>query len=399
MPPKDYYETNRYANYSGNVALNEEQMPPKKEAQPRLLTPSEIKNELDKYVIGQEHAKKVLSVAVYNHYKRLINAYESDSEVELEKSNIMLLGHTGCGKTLLVKTIAKILDVPCYIQDCTKVTASGYVGSDVEECLVGLLRACDYDVAKAEMGIVMLDEGDKIAKKDENPSITRDVSGECVQQGLLKIVEGDVVGVPPMGGRKHPQQSVIHVDTTNILFILSGAFVGIDEIVKHRIGKGTIGFNNITTNTEVSDINAVEYVTPQDLRKFGMIPELVGRFPVITHVNKLSEDDLIRVMNEPKNSIIKQYRESFKMDRADIGFTDDALRLIARIVSEMGTGARGLRSVFEDVMLDVQYEIPDKTKNLNDKPGGKRAKFIVDEAYVREKTKKKYGSLAVLKCA
>ena len=358
----------------------------------RILTPEEIKEKLDQYVIGQEEAKKTLSVAVYNHYKKIVNSMNG-GDTEMEKSNIILLGETGCGKTLLVKTIARILNVPCYIQDCTKVTASGYVGSDVEECLVGLLRMCNYNLDLAQMGIVMLDEGDKIAKKDENPTITRDVSGECVQQSLLKIVEGDVVGVPPEGGRKHPEQRTIQVDTSNILFIMSGAFVGIEDIVKRRIGKGKIGFNNTDTARKEVEENPIEYVTHHDLKKFGMIPELVGRFPIIAHVNKLTEDDLIRIMTEPKNAIVKQYEELLKMDNTVVKFTEGALRRIASIAITMETGARGLRSIFETVMQDVMYNAP---KNIGK---SRKQTVLIDEDYVCERTKKKYTTIVELKNA
>ena len=348
-----------------------------------LMTPQAIKEYLDKYVIGQEEAKKTLSVAVYNHYKKILNNFD---EVEIDKSNIILLGSTGSGKTLLVKTIARLLNVPCYIQDCTKITESGYVGSDVEECLVGLLRTCDYNVSMAEIGIVMLDEGDKLAKKGAGVSITRDVSGEGVQQSLLKIVEGDLVGVPPAGGRKHPEQPLIYVNTKNILFILSGAFVGIEDIIKKRSGRSKIGFMTEEEGVNLNDDNAIEYVTHTDVRDFGFIPELVGRFPIITHVNKLSEDDLVRIIKDPKNSILKQYTALLKLDNTDLEMTDDALRLIAKLTLSMDTGARGLRTVFEEIMEDIMYTAPDIAKNSR-----KRNKVVIDENFVRKACEKKYS--------
>ena len=269
------------------------------------MRPDQIKAWLDERVIGQEEAKKTLSVAVYNHYKRIIHRDDPECKTRIDKSNVILLGNTGCGKTLLVKSIAELLNVPCYIQDCTKITASGYVGSDVEDCLAGLLRSCDYDIEAAQHGIVVLDEGDKIARKEAGISITRDVSGECVQQSLLKIVEGDLVGVPPMGGRKHPEQPLMYVDTTDILFILSGAFVGLEDIISGRIGADShrIGFGNGAGNQDpVEDI--LSEVTPEDIRDFGFIPEFIGRFPVITHVNPLSCEDLERILSEPKDSLL-----------------------------------------------------------------------------------------------
>lgn len=351
------------------------------------FTPKDIKEYLDKYVIGQDEAKKTLSVAVYNHYKKILNT-RADNGVEMDKSNIILLGSTGSGKTLLVKTIARMLNVPCYIQDCTKITESGYVGSDVEECLVGLLRTCNYNVEMAQMGIVMLDEGDKLRKSSAGVSLTRDVGGEGVQQSLLKIVEGDLVGVPPAGGRKHPEQPLIYVDTKNVLFILSGAFVGIEDVVKRRTGSAKIGFAVETSEERINDEKAIEYVTHEDVKNYGFIPELVGRFPVITHVNKLSEEDLVRIIKEPKNSLIKQYTTLLDMDNTDLEITDDALLLISKIALSMETGARGLRTVFETLMEDTMYNAPE-----NRKGNRKRGKVVIDAEFVRNACGKKYSSI------
>lgn len=325
----------------------------------KIPRPDQIKKELDKHVIGQEEAKITLSVAAYNHYKRIEHSLLND-DVEIEKSNVILLGETGCGKTHLVQTLAKMLNVPFHIQDCTKITASGYVGSDVEECLVGLLRACDFDVARAEYGIVMLDEGDKIAKTTgENPSITRDVSGECVQQSLLKIVEGDIVGVQASGGRKHPMASCIHMDTTNILFILAGAFVGIDKIVSGRIGKGgnRIGFG-AQAEKPVSKGDLYRKVTPPDLMSFGFIPELVGRFPVITYVEPLDVPALERILTEPKNALVRQFTSRLGQEGLKLDFDRDALHAVAEWASRSGTGARALRGVMERVLRDTMYSAP-----------------------------------------
>lgn len=352
-----------------------------------LLTPAEIKNYLDQYVIGQEEAKKTLSVAVYNHFKKIINNKVNNNSVEIDKSNVILLGNTGSGKTLMVKTIARLLNVPCYIQDCTKITASGYVGSDVEDCLAGLLRSCDYNLEAAQCGIVMLDEGDKIATKGAGPSITRDVSGECVQQSLLKIVEGDLVGVPPAGGRKHPEQQLIYIDTSNILFILSGAFVGLDSIIKNRVGQGRIGFNVTKNNTVINDNNVYEYASAMDIREFGFIPEFVGRFPIISHVNKLSEEDLFKILKEPKNSLSKQYSELLAMDNTTLVVEDDALREIAKIAYALETGARGLRAIFEEVMEDVMFSVPANKKKKTP------VKFVLTKEIVQKNTEKKYGTL------
>ena len=321
-----------------------------------LMRPDQIKAYLDRYVIGQEEAKRTLSVAVYNHFKRILHRDDPECRVRLDKSNVILLGETGCGKTLLVKTIAQLLDVPCYIQDCTKITASGYVGSDVEDCLAGLLRACNYDIEKAKRGIVMLDEGDKIARKEAGPSITRDVSGECVQQSLLKIVEGDLVGVPPMGGRKHPEQPLLYVDTTDILFILSGAFVGLDDIIARRTGTGVnrIGF----TGASDSHRPGLDDVLPEDLRTFGLIPEFIGRFPVITHVEPLDRDAMVRILTEPENALLKQYTEFLRQDGIELDFDKDAVELIADTAIGMGTGARGLRLVLEKIMRDIMFDAP-----------------------------------------
>lgn len=325
----------------------------------RILRPDQIKAGLDQYVIGQEEAKITLSVAAYNHYKRVTDSLLGSGDVELQKSNVILLGETGCGKTYLVQTLAKLLDVPFHIQDCTKLTASGYVGSDVEECLVGLLRACDFDINKAEYGIVMLDEGDKIAKKDNNPSITRDVSGECVQQSLLKIVEGDIVGVQAQGGRKHPYADCLQINTKNILFILSGAFVGIDKIVGGRIGKGVqrIGFAG-QAEKPLTKGNLYSKVQPRDLVSFGLIPELVGRFPVISHVDPLDACALEQILTEPKNAIVRQFSALLESDGIRLDFDRKALRDIAERASESGTGARALRGIMERVMRDIMFNAP-----------------------------------------
>ena len=323
--------------------------------------PDQIKAYLDKHVIGQEEAKKTLSVAVYNHYKRILHREDPKCKVKIDKSNVVLLGPTGCGKTLIVKKIAEYLDVPCYIQDCTKVTASGYVGSDVEDCIVGLLRSCNYDMDRAKRGIIILDEGDKIARKEAGVSITRDVSGECVQQSLLKIVEGDVVGVPPFGGRKHPEQPLLYVDTTDILFVLCGAFVGLDDIVNRRTGRDRkrIGFHEGKAPQEGSHL---EDVSPEDLREFGMIPEFIGRFPVITHVDPLDKESLKRILTEPSDSIVSQYVELLREDGMEMTVEDSALDAIADEAARLGTGARALRSIMEKVMRDIMFDAPKKVQ-------------------------------------
>ena len=328
---------------------------------PEIKRPDQVKAWLDRFVIGQDEAKKTLAVAVTNHYKRIRHNANPDAKTKIDKSNVILLGPTGCGKTLMVRKIAEFLDVPCYIQDCTKITASGYVGSDVEDCLAGLLRQCSYDMEKARIGIVVLDEGDKIAKVEAGPSITRDVSGECVQQSLLKIVEGDLVGVPPAGGRKHPEQPLLYLDTSNILFILSGAFVGLEDIIGRRLGRGSarIGFSTEPVSESAGpSCSALGSATPEDLRHFGLIPEFVGRFPVITHVEPLDRSALISILSHPENSLLSQYAALLGEDGVTFDATDQALGMIADEAVRLGTGARGLRAVFERVMRDLMYELP-----------------------------------------
>lgn len=325
-----------------------------------LKKPSEIKAELDKYIVGQDKAKKVLSVAVYNHYKRINSeaVHDKDDDVEIEKSNILLLGPTGCGKTLLARTLARILNVPFATTDATTLTEAGYVGEDVENILLKLIQNADYDIEKAQRGIIYIDEIDKIARKGENVSITRDVSGEGVQQALLKIIESTIASVPPQGGRKHPQQECMRIDTTNILFICGGAFVGLDKIVQARKDDRSLGFGGKVKGVDETDYRVLEEVKPQDLTKFGLIPEFVGRVPIVVSLQPLDETALVKIMTEPKNALIKQYQKLIGMDGVKLSFEPSAVSEIANTAIKLKTGARGLRTIIESLMTDVMYEIP-----------------------------------------